>query len=198
MKELTLISILSFSFFNSYSQQAILLFKKRNITVQSFWVGSTIAFQGRDKEWQKGEITRIQNDSFFIRPTIVRYNLLTADTFYYNIAGFSVSDVYAMPKRGVLIDYQDGEFQVSRSGGHQHWYWIKSGWLFRVAGAGYAGLIVANSLIDSDLSISDSKTQLGVAAGVFLLGVLLKKIYKLTIRTGKKYHMETFQLQQKN
>jgi hypothetical protein len=198
MKELTLISILSFSFFNSYSQQAILLFKKRNITVQSFWVGSTIAFQGRDKEWQKGEITRIQNDSFFIRPTIVRYNLLTTDTFNYNIAGFSVSDVYAMPKRGVLIDYQDGEFQVSRSGGHQHWYWIKSGWLFRVAGAGYAGLIVANSLIDSDLSISDSKTQLGVAAGVFLLGVLLKKIYKLTIRTGKKYHMETFQLQQKN
>jgi hypothetical protein len=198
MKELTLISILSFSFFNSYSQQAILLFKKRNITVQSFWVGSTIAFQGRDKEWQKGEITRIQNDSFFIRPTIVRYNLLTTDTFNYNIAGFSVSDVYAMPKRGVLIDYQDGEFQVSRSGGHQHWCWIKSGWLFRVAGAGYAGLIVANSLIDSDLSISDSKTQLGVAAGVFLLGVLLKKIYKLTIRTGKKYHMETFQLQQKN
>ena len=198
MKELTLISILSFSFFNSYSQQALLLFKKRNITVQSFWVGSTIAFQGRDKEWQKGEITRIQNDSFFIRPTIVQYNLLTTDTFYYNIAGFSVSDVYAMPKRGVLIDYKDGEFQVSRSGGHQHWYWIKSGWLFRVAGAGYAGLIVANSLIDSDLSISDSKTQLGVAAGVFLLGVLLKKIYKLTIRTGKKYHMETFQLQQKN
>jgi hypothetical protein len=194
MKKLTLISILSYSFFNSYSQQAILLFKKKNITVQSFWVGSTIAFQLRDKQWQKGEITRIQNDSFFIRPILVQYNLLTTDTFYYNIAAFSVSDVYAMPKRGVLIDYKDGEFQISRTGGHQHWYWIKSGWLFRVAGAGYAGLIVANSLIDNDLSISDSKTQLGVAAGVFLVGVLLKKIYNLTIRTGKKYHMETFQL----
>jgi hypothetical protein len=104
--------------------------------------------------------------------------------------------VYAIPKRGVLLDYKDGKFQISGSGGHQHWYWIKSGWLFRVVGAGYAGLIVANSLIDSDLSISDSKTQLGLAAGVFLVGVLLKKIYKLTIRTGKKYHMETFQLQE--
>ena len=196
MKELTLISILLFSFFNSYSQQAILLFKKKNITVQNFWVGSTFAFQGRDKEWQKGEITEIHNDSFFIRPTVVQYNLLTTDTFYYNIAGYSVSDVYAIPKRGVLIDYKDGKFQISGSGGHQHWYWIKSGWLFRVVGAGYAGLIVANSLIDSDLSISDSKTQLGLAAGVFLVGVLLKKIYKLTIRTGKKYHMETFQLQE--
>lgn len=194
MEKLTLILILLFSFFNNYSQRAILLFKKKEITLQSFWVGSTIAFQGRDKQWQKGEITRIQSDSFFIRPTVIQYSLLTTDTLYYNVAAFSLSDVYAMPKRGVLIDYKDGEFQVSQSGGHQHWYWIKSGWLFRVAGAGYAGLIVANSLIDSDLSISDSKAQLAVAAGVFLVGVFLKKMYKLTIRTGKKYHLETFEL----
>ena len=172
-----------------------MLFKKKNITVQSFWVGSIIAFQLRDEQWQKGEITKIRNDSFFIRPVVVQYSLLTTDTFYYNVLGSSVSDVYAMPKRGVLIDYKDGEFQISRSGGHQHWYWIKSGWLFRVAGAGYAALIVANSLLDSDLSISDSKPQLAVAAGVFMVGILLKKIYKLTIRTGKKYHLEIFQLQ---
>ena len=163
--------------------------------MQSFWVGSTIAFQSQDKEWQKGEIITIRNDSFFIRPAVVQYSLLTTDTFYYNVARFSVSDVYAMPKRGVLIDYKDGEFQVSQSGGHQHWYWIKSGWLFRVAAAGYAGLIVANTIIDSDLSLSDSKTQLAVAAAVFTVGVLLKKIYKLTLRTGKRYHFETFQLQ---
>jgi len=195
MKKLTLIQILLFYFFNSFTQEAILLFKNKNITVQSFWVGSTIAFQSQDKEWQKGEITTIRNDSFFIRPTVVQYSLLTTDTFYYNVARFSVSDVYAMPKRGVLIDYKDGEFQVSQSGGHQHWYWIKSGWLFRVAAAGYAGLIVANTIIDSDLSLSDSKTQLAVAAAVFTVGVLLKKIYKLTLRTGKRYHLETFQLQ---
>jgi len=195
MKKLTLIQILLFYFFNSFTQEAILLFKNKNITVQSFWVGSTIAFQSQDKEWQKGEITTIRNDSFFIRPTVVQYSLLTTDTFYYNVARFSVSDVYAMPKRGVLIDYKDGEFQVSQSGGHQHWYWIKSGWLFRVAAAGYAGLIVANTLIDSDLSLSDSKTQLAVAGAVFTVGVLLKKIYKLTLRTGKRYHLETFQLQ---
>jgi hypothetical protein len=194
MKELTLIAILLFSFLFNYSQEAILLFKKKNITVQSFWVGSAIAFQLKDKQWQKGEITKIRNDSFFIQPVVVQYHLLTTDTFYYNSLGFSISDVYAMPKRGVLIDYKDGEFQISMSGGHQHWYWIKSGWLFRAAGAGYAGLIVANSVIDSDLSISDSKTQLGVAAGVFLFGVLLKKIYKLTLRVGRKYHLETFQL----
>jgi hypothetical protein len=194
MKKLTLISSFLFSFLVGDSQQAILLFKKKNKTLGSFWVGSTIAFQQKDKEWQKGEIISIKNDSFSIRPVVVQYNLLTTDTLFYNIARFSLSDIYAMPKKGVLIDYKDGEFQISRTGGHQHWYWIKSGWIFRVAGAGYAGLIVANTLIDSDLSISDSKTQLGVAAAVFLFGVLLKKAYKLTLRTGKKYHMETFQL----
>ena len=194
MQKLTLICALLFFFFNDYSQQALLLLKKKSWTVESFWVGSTIAFQSRDKEWQKGEISKIQDDSFFIRPVVVQYNLLNTDTFYYNTAGYSVRDIYAMPKRGVLIDYKDGEFQVSRSGGHQHWYWIKSGWIFRVAGAAYAGLIVANGLIDNDLSISDSKTQLGIAAGVFLFGVLLKKVYKLTIRIGKKYHIEVFQL----
>jgi hypothetical protein len=193
MKKLTLISILLFSFFVSRSQQSILIFKKKNVTLESFWVGSTIAFQLKDKQWQKGEITKIQNDSFFIRPVVVQYNMLNTDTFYYNTSGFSVSDIYAMPKRGVLIDYKDGEFGISMSGGHQHWYWIKSGWIFRVAGAGYAGLIVANSLIDSDLSISDSKTQLGIAAAVFLGGVLLKKTYKLTLKVGKKYHFEIFQ-----
>jgi len=193
MQKLTLIFPLLFSFFANYSQQGILLFKKKNKTLGSFWAGSTIAFQLRDKQWQKGEIIKIQNDSFFIRPAVVRYNLLNTDTFYYNIARFSVPDIYAMPKKGVLIDYKDGEFAISRSGGHQHWYWIKSGWLFRVAGAGYAGLIVANSLIDSDLSISDSKAQLGIAAAVFLTGVLLKKAYKLTLRIGKKYHFEILQ-----
>jgi hypothetical protein len=196
MKKLTLISILLFSFFVSRSQQSILIFKKKNVTLESFWVGSTIAFQLKDKQWQKGEITKIQNDSFFIRPVVVQYNMLNTDTFYYNTSGFSVSDIYAMPKRGVLIDYKDGEFGISMSGGHQHWYWIKSGWIFRVAGAGYAGLIVANSLIDSDLSISDSKTQLGIAAAVFLGGVLLKKAYKLTLKVGKKYHFEIFQPRQ--
>jgi len=194
MKRLTVIFCFLIFFIKGNTQHALLLFKKKSWTVESFWVGSTIAFQLRDKQWQKGEITRIQNDSFFIRPVVVQYNLLNTDTFFFNTAGFSVHDIYAMPKRGVLIDYKDGDYQISMSGGHQHWYWIKSGWIFRVAAAGYAGLIVANSLIDSDLSISDSYPQLGVAAGVFLFGVLLKKVYKLTVRVGKKYHMETFQL----
>jgi hypothetical protein len=195
MKKLTLIMILLFSFSYSFSQHAFIIFKKKNKTIESFWLGSTIAFQLKDKQWHKGEIIKIQNDSFYIRPVLVQYNLLNTDTFYYSLLGFALHDIYAMPKKGVLIDYENGRYQISTSGGHQHWYWIKSGWIFRVAAAGYAGLIVANSLIDSDLSISDSKPQLGIAALVFLGGVILQKTYKLTLKVGRKYRVEIFELE---
>ncbi|MFI5186056.1 MAG: hypothetical protein ACHQF0_04995 [Chitinophagales bacterium] len=161
--------------------------------IQNFWSGSTISFQTKDKQWQKGEITKIQNDSFYIRPQVIKYSLFRTDTFYYNIMGFSVSDVYAMPKKGVLIDYKNGQFQIITSAGHQHWYWIKSGWVFRVSATGYAVLNIANGLIKNNFSISESKTQLGIAAAVFAGGVIMHKAYKLTLRTGKKYHLRIFQ-----
>src|ERR1700730_954534 len=140
MKRLTLIIILFLSFSIIHSQRTILVFKKKNKSLENFWMGSPIAFQLKNREWQKGEITAIKNDSFYIRPMVIQYNLYTVDTFHYDIFGFSVSDVYAMPKKGVLIDYKNGEFQIIKSAGHQHWYWIKSGWIFRVGTAGYAGL----------------------------------------------------------
>lgn len=100
-----------------------------------------------------------------------------------------------MPNQGVVIDHKDGELQIIMSAGHQHWYWIKSGWIFRVAGAGYAALNIANGLISGDFSLSENKTQLGIATGVFLFGVVLKRTYKLTFRLGKKYRLETLNFQ---
>jgi hypothetical protein len=53
----------------------------------------------------------------------------------------------------------------------------------RVAAAGYAGLIVANSLIDSDLSISDSKHSL--VPPPFSRRGCVEESHKLTLRVGK-------------
>jgi hypothetical protein len=110
------------------------------------------------------------------------------DTLATDIMPFSVSEVYAMPKKGVQIDYKKGSFQISMSGGHVHWYWIKSGWIFRVLGAGYAGLVVTKGLIQNDLSLSGSK--LGIAAAVFAFGEILHLSYKPYIRLEKKYYLE--------
>lgn len=190
MNKLTLITILLFSFSLAYCQQDILVFKKRNNEINRYWKGSTIAFQLRDKQWQKGEITKIQNDSFYIRPMVVRYSHMGTDTFHYSVRGFVLTDVFAMPNKGILIDYINGRFQISTSGGHVHFYWIKSGWIFRVGAAGYAGLNITNGLLKNNFSFSDSKTQLLIAAGVFLGGVLLHKNYKPYLRIGRKYHLE--------
>jgi len=147
--------------------------QKRNKETNRYWKGTTITFQLRDKQWQKGEITKIQTDSFYIKPMVVRYSLMGSDTVHYNVRGFALTDVFAMPNKGILIDYMNGRFQISRSGGHVHWYLVKSGWIFRAGAAAYAGLHIANGLIQNNFSFSDSKTQLLTAAAVFLVGVLL-------------------------
>jgi hypothetical protein len=194
MNIITLVAILSFSSSIVYCQDDILIFKKRNKVITRYWKGSTIAFQQWDKQWEKGEIAKIRNDSFYIRPIIVRYSFMGTDTSHYSVIGFALTDIFAMPNKGIQIDYINGHFQISRSGGHVHWYWIKSGLIFRAGAASYAGLHIINGLINNDLSFSDSKTPLLTAAAVFLGGVLLHKDYKPYLQIGKKYHLKTVKL----
>ena len=162
-----------------------------------FLKGSYISFQLGNNLWQKVVFRQIQNDSFYIRPFIFRYGMFGADTLSYNVVGFSFSDVYSLPKKGVLVDYKNGHYQIITSAGHQHFYWIKSGWIFRAGAIGYAGLHVTNRLLKNDFSISESKTQLATAAGIFFGGFLMKLMYRRTLRLGRKYHMEVLQLEQR-
>ena len=118
--------------------------------------------------------------------------MMGADTFRYPVQGFAFSDVYAMPKKGYLIDYGNGSFHISKSGGHVHWYWIKSGWIFRVGSAGYTALYLANELRNDKFSIKGA--NLGIPAGIFLSGILLKHIYKPVLRVRNKYHLEMVNL----
>lgn len=112
-----ILAIILFTFNIAQAQQTILTFKKRHTAVHNFWKGSTIAFQLKNLQWKKGEITWITNDSFYIRPMVVKYSLMGTDTFHYAVEGYPVADVHALPKKGVLIDYIDGRFQISTSGG---------------------------------------------------------------------------------
>lgn len=195
MTKTTLLTFFLFCSSALYSQEDFFVFRKGNKTIDLFRKGYYIAFQLKNHEWHTGHITKIQNDSFYIRPQVVRYSLtglMGSDTLYYPVQSFALAEVFAMPKKGIQVDYIDGRFQITRSGGHVHWYWIKSGWVFRVGGAGYAGLNIINGLIKNDLSLSGSK--LGIAAGVFLGGVLLHKAYKPVLRLRKKYRLQFIKL----
>ncbi len=121
---------------------------------------------------------------------VVRYYLMGSDTLYAKIKGFALTDIFAMPNKGILIDYINERFQISRSGGHVHFYWIQSGLLFRIGAAVYAGLHITNELLNNNFSFSDSKITLLSAAAVFLGGVLLHKNYKPYLSLGRKYRLE--------
>src|SRR5215831_344049 len=190
MRLYTLLIIAALSLATGYSQSTFLVFKKRNKTIESFWKGSTIAFQLENKEWQKGEITNITNDSFYIRPVIVEYHLMGTDTLHYRVQGYAISNIYAMPKKEILIDFRNGHFEVSRTGGHVKFYWVKSGWIFRVGAAMFAALTLINGAIQNDLSIATYKKQLIGSAAVFGFGVVLHKLWKPYLKIGKKYHVK--------
>lgn len=174
------------------AQNDVLVLKKGSKIIQYYYKDAYISFQLKNAEWMKGFITKIENDSFYFTKEIVRYYTMGSDTVRYTGYHFALSDVYALPKKGVQIDYIGDRFKITMNGGHQHWYWIKSGWIFRTGAAGYAALSVANGLIKNNFAFTGSR--LGIAAGVFLAGVLLKKTYKLTHQLGKKYHFETIKI----
>jgi hypothetical protein len=190
MNKLLLTACLSVAFSLAHSQQTFLVLKKGNRTIESYWRGNIIAFQLKDKQWVKGEVATIRNDSLYIRPLVIRFTMTSIDTLHYGIAAYSLSDLYALPKKGVLIDEVNGSYQISRSGGHVHWYWIKSGWIFRATGSGYIALTLLNGWIQHDFSWSQNEAQLGIAAAVFLVGVILHATYTPTIRLGKKYYLK--------
>lgn len=194
MYKLSLFAFLTIYSSIGYSQSDFFVLKKNNKTIARYFKGSYIAFQVNTQQWQTGYITKLRNDSFWIRPMVVYFGLMNTDTVHLNVMAFALSDVYAMPKKGIQVDFIKGRFQITKTGGHVHWYWVKSGWLFRVGGAGYASLNVVNDVINNDFSFSKRKKELGIAAGVFLFGVLLKKTYKPTLQIGNRHHLEYIKL----
>lgn len=184
MKKLAAFLLLLLLVASARSQGPALLFKKKNKTIQQYWPGREIAFQHTDREWRKGVLKRVTSDSIFIQPVIVNYFLMGTDTIRYLTTGYALTEIYAFPKPGISIEYDDGRFQIRRSAGHVHFFWIKGGWLFRATGMGYIGLHLVNSI-----GASINPVSLAIAAGVTGVGFLLKAMYTPVLRIGKKYKL---------
>jgi hypothetical protein len=194
MTKPTLISIFLLLSLNLFSQDDILIFKKNHKTISTYTKGSYISFMTADHQWMKGIVTYIGNDSFYLKEEVVKYNMMGNDTFHYSGLRYAVEDIYALPKQGVFIDRYNGQYKITTAGGHVHWYWIKSGWIFRAGAIGYASLNVANGIINHNLSFAGYKTEFAIAGGTFLFGVLLHKLYKPWLVMGKKYHIKIAKL----
>ncbi len=125
MFKLTLVALLTIYTSIGYGTSDFFVWKKNNKTIARFFKGSYIAFQVNKQQWQTGYITILPNDSFWIRPMVVYFGLMNIDTVHLNVISFALSDVYAMLKKGIQVDYIKGRFQITKTGGHVHWNWWK-------------------------------------------------------------------------
>jgi hypothetical protein len=175
------------------SQNGYLVLKKRKKPVRYFWKDSRITFQGNDGEWVHGIITNIRNDSFSLTRETIRYTLSGIDTTHYRGYIFSVKDVYALPTKKEMIVHDNNRVRVIL--GHEKFVWVRNGFIFQVAGAGYVVLNVANDLIRNEPPFEKKKLKgLAIGAAALVTGTLLHYSFYPHIRMGKKYHLEAVTL----
>ena len=171
------------------AQNDCLLIKKKNKVVQRLWMGNEFVFQTAGQHWHKGKITRLTKDSVYIRPVTVQYHMMGTDTVSWPVEGYHYNDIAALPKKGFLISLINNSFQINRSAGHVHWFWIKSGVLFRAGAAAYTGVMLINNMSDKDPDKKVITKGLLTGASVYLFGFILKKMYSPVHKTGKNYRL---------
>ena len=182
--------LLIFYYSEGHAQKGYLVLKKRNKSVQFFWKDSHFTFQLQDRQWLTGILTKITTDSFYLTREIIRYNLMSTDTLHYSGQPFSLKDVYAVPTKKELIEYDHDEVKVIP--GHEKFVWIRNGFIFQAAGAGYVGLNVVNDLIRKDPPFAKRKLAgLGIGSAVFLIGEFLHLQFDPYLHIGKKYQLES-------
>jgi hypothetical protein len=191
-KALTVLISLLFCL-TSTAQKGSLVIKRNNKTMFRYWAGKEIAFQTADKAWHKGTITRLTADSFYIKPIKVVYHMMGSDTISYSTESYRHADIATIPKRGILISNANGGFDIIRSAGHVHFFWIKGGLLFKLGAGMYAAVRLGNT-IGNEFNWKKEKGALFTAAAVYAFGVILRKLYKPVHIIGKKFRVEYISL----
>lgn len=185
-----LITLLVFCSSLVYAQQDFLVLKKRNKRIAFFMKDSYITFQLKSEVWITGYITKVQQDSFYVKQLLVRYTSMGADTVHLGILPVAIADVFAMPRKGEQLAFVDDHIKITL--GNEHWVWIKNGWLFIVAGGSYAILNITNSLVQKKPPFASNNIgRVGISVAVFLIGELLHKTYHPVLGLGKKYHLQS-------
>jgi len=175
-----LTSLISFFVTLSVFSQAsdfIVLKKKNDRTLKSYFPGVPIAFETFDKRFVEGYITAIQNDSVFVKV----YDIRTVGTIWgvtmLDTAGTFITGVHYKEINRVYFDAKRKGFSF-----------ITDGTLFMIGGGGYALLNVINGAYLKE-SVTGSKNlgKLGIAAGVFATGFIM---HKIKVSGRKNYRVE--------
>ncbi|HEY8388152.1 MAG TPA: hypothetical protein VIK74_06085 [Parasegetibacter sp.] len=155
----------------------LLLKKKNNRTVQSYYTGTPISFITHNNQWVSGYIDKIRDDSVFIYYYDVRAAWsqfgMRKDTIGVIRVKYHYTDILAIPRK------------------RKSWEFVKNGTLFMLGGGGYILLNVINgAYLDEPLSDKKNLTSLSIAGGVAATGFVLHKLRKPILPIGKKYRLD--------
>lgn len=179
MKPLLLTALLLLSFFSEAQQSDFFLLKKRSgKTEQSYFRGSFISFITNDQLPYSGYIKKVAKDSVWVEYREVMRNMtvigsVILDTVTYEAKRFAVKDIAAIAKD------ERGFGEVALSG------------LLKVGAAGYILLHTVNGVIQKE---KISLRNIGIAAGVYLAGVVINKFRKDYYHVGRRFRLQYISL----
>jgi|694.fasta_scaffold01214_30 hypothetical protein len=168
------------------AQSDLLVFKKKNRTIQSWSSGSYIIFQMENRQWLEGYVRRVWRDSIRIELVKIDRVINNWGTYNFDTTGMGllilhVKELRALPKKNFSYNI------------------FSNGQLFRLGAMGYVSLNVINSLSRKDpVFAPDNLGNLGIAGLVFLTGIMLGSFQRTYWETGKKYRFEVVRLSQSN
>ncbi len=164
---------------NLLAQQSdLLVLKKRDLTIETFFAGGYITFKLDNYQWVEGRIKFIRHDSIAIDQMKLKlfvnmWGMVVQDTLKYGALKYSIHEIVAMPVKAQKLGI------------------IKGGGLFIAGGGGYIGLNILNSVINNDnFFTSQNLTRVGIAGLVFLFGKILQWTHPSEVKLGKKYKLE--------
>lgn len=182
MKLLWATFILLLLFKESPAQTDILLLQRHGSTVKTWIRGSYIRFQFINQQWIEGIITKMQNDSIWVSQMQIRripdrFGFPTLDTARFGILKFHVTDIRAMPRM--------------KTGGS----YLTNGTILQVGSAGYILLNIFNGwYLKEPIAASQNIRRLITATSVFVIGTVIKLLYKPYLIMGGRYKMKVINI----
>ena len=152
--------------------------KGRDRVVKNFYAGSGIQLQLADGSYLAGPVQSIRNDSVFVTVYDIRY--------YPTAWGTYLRDTVAT----TLVGLRNKDIQRIYLHRRQPFLQRTAGPLLMLGGAGFFTLNVLNgAFFDNSLTGRKNVQRIGIAAGAFGVGYLVKKLFASDGFSTKRHHI---------
>ncbi len=166
---------------NCFSQASdfIVVKKRNNRTLKTYFPGSTIALQTVYGNYLGGVVQAVRHDSVFIK----EYNIRSVPNQW------GVSSVDTLGSYVVALHYKDIEIVMMKQ--RQSFGFIKNGAILMIGGLGYIALNIFNGkYLKQPITDLDNRKSLAIALGVAGAGFLMNRLHKYNNKNGKRYRVE--------